>query len=157
LYTDGIRGHSFSANLSPGLGTALEDVLHHVNDPDSGKPVSEIRSANNLPVFSTDTTPMTLIASLPTVQFNYAITYPMYHSVYDNLKWMLKFGDQNFRYTANMTKIFSLYAIRLTSEKVLPWRMTEIAKFISNELAKRNSGNVPQKLVDSVNYFDKEA
>jgi N-acetylated-alpha-linked acidic dipeptidase len=157
LYTDGIRSHSFSANLSPGFGSALDDVLHQVKDPDSGKPVSEIRSAYNLPVYSTDTTPMTLIAGLPTIQLNYGITYPMYHSVYDNLNWMQKFGDPNYRYTANMAKVFSLYTIRLTSEKIIPWRASEMAKFIANEVAKRSSENPSTKLVDSVNYFQKQA
>ena len=45
----------------------------------------------------------------------------MYHSIYDNFRWMTTFGDPNFLYHKNMTQVVLLTAVRLMQSPVLPF------------------------------------
>ncbi|MCI0604727.1 M28 family peptidase [bacterium] len=136
LFVDSVRGPVFSATLLPGLRGLLDDVLKYCTDPNTGKSVLEFHTQYDMPGFSDDTIPFSNLAGVPLGQLNYGIHYPMYHSIYDNLTWMERFGDPGYSYAANLSRILALYAIRLTNEDRLPFRFSEFATHYEKQLSK---------------------
>ena len=136
IYVDSIRGPVFSATLLPGLRGLLDEVLKYFIDPNTGKTVLEFHTQYDMPGFSDDTIPFSNLAGVPLAQLNYGIHYPMYHSLYDNLAWMERFGDPRYLYAANLSRILALYAIRLTNEDRLPFRFSEFASYYERQLSK---------------------
>ena len=64
------------------------------------------------------------IASL---DFSFSGPYGVYHSVYDNFRWMDKFGDPGFAYHATAARLLGLFAMRLASAEVAPLRFGNYA------------------------------
>jgi N-acetylated-alpha-linked acidic dipeptidase len=143
IYVDSIRGPVFSATLLPGLRGLLDEVLQYFNDPNTEKSVLEFRTQYDMPGFSDDTIPFSNLAGVPLAQLNYGIHYPMYHSIYDNLQWMERFGDPQYLYAANLSRILALYAIRLTNEDRLPFRFSEFASHYERQLSKIRLEKLP--------------
>jgi hypothetical protein len=114
----------------------LDEVLKYSTDPNTGKSVLEFHAQYDMPGFSDDTIPFSNLAGIPLAQLNYGVHYPMYHSVYDNLRWMEQFGDPQYAYAANLSRILALYTIRLTTEDRLAFRFSEFASHYRNRLSK---------------------
>ena len=142
IFVDSVRGPVFSATILPGLRGLLDDVLKYFTDPNTGKSVLEFHTQYDMPGFSDDTIPFSNLAGVPLAQLNYGIHYPMYHSVYDNLSWMERFGDPGYSYAANLSRILALYAIRLTNEDRLPFRFSEFASHYEKQLSKMRLENI---------------
>ncbi len=136
LYVDSVRGPVFGGNVMPGLRGILDEVLTYFSDPNTEKPVSEVSTLYDMPGFSDDTIPFSNLAGVPVAQLNYGMHYPMYHSIYDNLSWMERFGDPHYKYTKQLAEILALYAIALTSEDPLPFRFSEVAAHYGRTLSK---------------------
>jgi N-acetylated-alpha-linked acidic dipeptidase len=136
LFVDSIRGPVFSAAILPGLRGLLDEVLKYFTDPNTEKSVLEFHTQYDMPGFSDDTIPFSNLAGVPLARLNYGIHYSMYHSVYDNLAWMERFGDPQYLYAANLARILALYAIRLTNEDRLPFRFSEFASHYERQLSK---------------------
>jgi N-acetylated-alpha-linked acidic dipeptidase len=98
LYIDSVRGPMFRATVVPGMRGILDDVLRRFKDPNTGKSILDFHLAYEMPGFSDDTIPFSNLAGAPVAQLNYGIHYSMYHSIYDNLAWMKKFGDPGYAY-----------------------------------------------------------
>jgi N-acetylated-alpha-linked acidic dipeptidase len=142
IYVDSIRGPVLSATLLPGLRGLLDEVLKYFTDPNTGKSVLEFHAQYEMPGFSDDTIPFSNLAGVPLAQLNYGVHYPMYHSVYDNLEWMERFGDPKYSYAVNLARIIALYAIRLTNEDRLPFRFSEFASHYEKQLSKLRLENI---------------
>src|SRR5450755_896940 len=56
--------------------------------------------------------------------------YGVYHSVFDNFAWFKKFGDPDFVYVQEMSRVFGLEAVRMADAEVLPYDYEEYAKEI---------------------------
>ncbi len=142
IFVDSVRGPMFSATVIPGLRSLLDDVLKYCIDPNTEKSVLEFHTQYDMPGFSDDTIPFSNLAGVPLAQLNYGIHYPMYHSVYDNLSWMERFGDPGYLYAANLSRILALYAIRLTNEDRLPFRFSEFASHYEKQLSRIRLENI---------------
>ena len=56
--------------------------------------------------------------------------YGVYHSVFDNFAWFKKFGDPDFRYEQQMSRVYGLEMIRMADADVLPYNYEDYGKEI---------------------------
>ncbi|MCP4571827.1 MAG: M28 family peptidase [bacterium] len=79
---------------------------------------------------------------IPAATFGFRGSYGVYHSVYDNFRWMEKFGDPQFVYHAVAARFFGLTAMRLASAEVVPLRFGSYARALRAELDKHRRKTV---------------
>jgi N-acetylated-alpha-linked acidic dipeptidase len=71
---------------------------------------------------------------IPSVDFSFSGSYGVYHSVYDNFRWMDLYGDPGFLYHAAAAKLWGLMAMRLASAEVLPFRFSTYTRDVQVDL-----------------------
>lgn len=71
---------------------------------------------------------------IPSLDFSFSGPYGTYHSVYDNFRWMEKYGDPAFLYHAAAAKLWGLMAMRLASADVVPLRFSSYARDLQVDL-----------------------
>ncbi|HXG54608.1 MAG TPA: M28 family metallopeptidase [Vicinamibacterales bacterium] len=71
---------------------------------------------------------------IPSVDFGFSGGYGVYHSVYDNFRWMEKYGDPEFLYHAAAAKLWGLMAMRLADADILPLRHATYARDLQVDL-----------------------
>ena len=71
---------------------------------------------------------------IPSVDFSFSGSYGVYHSVYDNLRWMEMYGDPGFLYHAAAARLWGLMAMRLAGADVLPLRFSTYARELQVDL-----------------------
>lgn len=59
----------------------------------------------------------------------------IYHSVFDNFVWFKKFGDTDFSYTQQMSRVFGLQMLRVAQADVLPLDYEAYAAEIRREIS----------------------
>ena len=52
----------------------------------------------------------------------------MYHSIYDSLTWVQRFGDPTFEYHAAMAQLWGLLTMRMANAPVLPFNYAELGQ-----------------------------
>ena len=71
---------------------------------------------------------------VPSFDFGFGGPYGVYHSVYDNFRWMEKYGDPGFLYHAAAARLWGLMAMRLASADVVPLRFGTYASDLQEDL-----------------------
>ena len=71
---------------------------------------------------------------IPSVDFSFSGSYGVYHSVYDNFRWMEMYGDPGFLYHAAAARLWGLMAMRLAGADVLPLRFSTYARDLQVDL-----------------------
>jgi N-acetylated-alpha-linked acidic dipeptidase len=71
---------------------------------------------------------------IPSFDFGFNGPYGTYHAVYDNFRWMEKYGDPEFLYHAAAAKLWGLMAMRLASADILPLRFSNYANDLQVDL-----------------------
>lgn len=71
---------------------------------------------------------------VPALNFGFGGRYGVYHSMYDNFRWMERFGDPQFVYHVAAARYYGLLAMRLASADVLPMRFSPYARSLRNHL-----------------------
>ncbi len=71
---------------------------------------------------------------IPSVNFGFRGSYGVYHSVYDNFRWVEKFGDPLFLYHAVAARFYGLMAMRLASADVVPLRFASYGPSLRENL-----------------------
>jgi N-acetylated-alpha-linked acidic dipeptidase len=71
---------------------------------------------------------------VPSLDFSFSGSYGVYHSVYDNFRWMEKYGDPEFLYHAAGARLWGLMAMRLASADALPLRYSTYARDLQVDL-----------------------
>lgn len=71
---------------------------------------------------------------VPSFDFGFSGGYGVYHSVYDNFRWMEKYGDPEFLYHAAAARLWGLMAMRLASAEVVPLRYSTYARDLQDDL-----------------------
>ena len=71
---------------------------------------------------------------IPSVDFSFSGSYGVYHSVYDNFRWMDLYGDPGFLYHAAAARLWGLMAMRLANADVLPMRFATYARDLQLDL-----------------------
>lgn len=156
LYVDSIRGKLITLNSTRGLEEVIDSMYGQVWDPASGLPMAELHAQTTVPGFSGDTSPFLGYAGVPVVQFNAGIYYAQYHSVYDNLFLMNHYVDPGYSYSALVTKMMTLFAVRLSQRGFLPYQFSNMgmdAKMM-NQLKKHpGAGSAAASLENEVEHF----
>ena len=71
---------------------------------------------------------------VPSWDFGFNGSYGVYHSVYDNFRWMERYGDPEFLYHAAAARLWGLMAMRLASADGLPLRYSTYARDLQVDL-----------------------
>ncbi len=64
---------------------------------------------------------------LPAINFGFSGKYGVYHSAYDNFRWMERFGDPQFVYHVAAARFYGLLAMRLAGADIVPMRFGSYA------------------------------
>jgi N-acetylated-alpha-linked acidic dipeptidase len=122
-----VRAADFAGNVMPGLRGPLDEVLARVVDPATGRPVAETKGTYRLPGFSSDAAPFLGLTGTPVAEIGFGRSYPVYHTRFDSIDWIRRFGDPGFARTALFARILALYVGRLATDPVMPYRFGEVA------------------------------
>ncbi len=71
---------------------------------------------------------------IPIAEWGFGGPGGVYHSQYDDLAWMTKFGDPGFRYHAAAGRIGAAMVLRLANADVLPYDYVEFARTMEQYL-----------------------
>jgi N-acetylated-alpha-linked acidic dipeptidase len=71
---------------------------------------------------------------IPSFDFGFSGGYGVYHSVYDNFRWMEKYGDPEFLYHAAGARLWGLMAMRIANADILPLRYSTYARDLEVDL-----------------------
>ena len=154
-----VSGPNLNMSGSPSLLAVAMETARDVSDPASGRPVSagwesrqrsswaqqapvelnakeDVRFAARLaPLGSgSDYTAFLDHLGVPSFDFGFSGGYGVYHSVYDNFRWMDKYGDPGFQYHAAGARLWGLMAMRLANADVVPLRYATYARDVQVDL-----------------------
>lgn len=135
-----VAGPHFTVKASPSLNNLLYQVTKNVNDPRTGGSVYDAWSNltdSALPYVDilgsgSDFVGFLDHVGIASIDLGFEGDYGVYHSNYDSIHWMEKFGDPTFEYHAAMARIVGSLTVRLSDDRVLPLRPNDYA----NELSK---------------------
>ena len=126
----------------PALVAAVMEATQAVKDPATGKSVyerwKEKGSSKNIRSYavagsSASPVPYGILGGgsdfmvflqhdgVPSLDMIFDGPYGVYHSVYDDYRWMARHGDPGFRYHALMSQFWGVLALRLANADVLPF------------------------------------
>jgi N-acetylated-alpha-linked acidic dipeptidase len=71
---------------------------------------------------------------VPSLDMGFGGPYGVYHAVYDNFRWMERFGDPEFLYHAAAARIWGLMAMRLAGAEVVPLRFADYGESLGLQL-----------------------
>lgn len=71
---------------------------------------------------------------VPSTDIGFSGSYGVYHSVYDNFRWMLLYGDPEFIYHQAAARVMGLLAMRVASADVAPLRFAGYARALADDL-----------------------
>ena len=134
-------GQDFTVSAVPALIPALIEATQTVRDPASGRSIFErwkeqqgARSVRSyaVPGGGAAPVPFGLLGGgsdymvflqhdgVPALDMVFDGPYGVYHSLYDDFRWMERFGDRGFRYHAAMSRLWGLLALRFANADLLP-------------------------------------
>ncbi len=71
---------------------------------------------------------------IPSMNFGFGGKYGVYHSIYDNFRWMEKFGDPGFIYHVAAARFYGTLAMRLAAADIAPLRYESYGPALREEL-----------------------
>ncbi len=71
---------------------------------------------------------------VPSLDMSFSGPYGVYHAVYDNFRWMERYGDPGFLYHAAAARLWGLMAMRLAGAEVVPLRFSSYAAALQVDL-----------------------
>jgi N-acetylated-alpha-linked acidic dipeptidase len=139
------QGVQFGGTGSPSLRPTLRDVAAEVPDPNGQGSVYEVwRRATHTPVGlepamgdpggGSDFAGFYNHLGIPIADWGFGGPGGVYHSQYDDLTWMSKFGDPGYRYHAAAGRIGAAMVLRLANADVLPYDYVEFAETMKRYL-----------------------
>jgi N-acetylated-alpha-linked acidic dipeptidase len=161
-----VRANDLYVSATPGLRGPLAEVLELVRDPASGRTLEETSGEPDLPGFSSDAAPFLGFSATPVAELGFGRWYGSYHTLYDTVTWMKRFGDPGFVRSATLSRILALYVGMLATPRFFPLRFGELADFASRQIREIQArhpssiGWVPQiagPLVSQIELFEAEA
>jgi N-acetylated-alpha-linked acidic dipeptidase len=72
---------------------------------------------------------------IPILDWGFGGESGVYHSQYDDLAWMSRFGDPSFAYHATAARIGALMVLRLANADILPYDYVEFARTMQPHVA----------------------
>jgi N-acetylated-alpha-linked acidic dipeptidase len=154
-----VSGPTLNMSGSPSLLAVAMEVARDVPDPTSGRSVGagwesrqrsswaqqqpvdlnakeDVRFAARLAPLGSGSDYTAFLDHLGVASFDFGFSgsYGVYHSVYDNFRWMEKYGDPGFHYHAAGARLWGLMAMRLANATVVPLRYTTYARDVQVDL-----------------------
>ena len=153
-----VTGSNFGASGTASLRDLMREVANTVPEPKVGGTVGalwEQRSRNAWAQSATvnldgadkpydlqlgrlgsgsDYTAFLDFLGVPSSDMGFGGSYGVYHSVYDNFRWMSLYGDPEFVYHQAAARVFGLLAMRMASADVAPLRFGGYARSIGDDL-----------------------
>ncbi|KAJ5771926.1 Zn-dependent exopeptidase [Penicillium odoratum] len=143
-----VSGPQYFARSSPLLVPLMRDIAGQVLSPNQtipGQTVLDLWGGTVQPQGGSDST-MFIHQCISTANFGFSRspTDPVYnwHSSFDTIQWMDRFGDPTWKYHITAAQIWGLLAARLVESPVYPFSVTEFALTLQNYLAQvQNKAN----------------
>jgi N-acetylated-alpha-linked acidic dipeptidase len=162
----GVSGPDFKASAVPSLKQFVREVAKQVPSPKGGtvyqqwktaqETETERRNGNGPTRFNSqveddvrvgdlgsgsDYTPFIQHLGVPSTDIGSEGPYGVYHSVFDNYNWFVKFADPTFVYEQQQARIFGLEILHMADTDVLPYDYKLYGKEITSylETAQRNA------------------
>jgi N-acetylated-alpha-linked acidic dipeptidase len=153
-----VTGPNFGASGSSSLRDVVRDVVNLVPEPKVGGTVGALWEqrlknswAESAPVnldgadtafdlqlsrlgSGSDYTAFLDFLGVPSIDMGFSGSYGVYHSVYDNFRWMSLYGDPEFLYHQAAARVMGLLAMRIASADVAPLRFAGYARALSDDL-----------------------
>jgi N-acetylated-alpha-linked acidic dipeptidase len=153
-----VTGPDFGASGVPSLRDVMREVARLVPEPRQGGSVgalweSRAKSAwaQSAPVTlggpdrefeqqlgrlgsGSDYTAFLDYLGVPAVDMGFSGGYGVYHSVYDNFRWMSLYGDPEFLYHQAAARLLGLLTMRIASADVAPLRFSSYARALGEDL-----------------------
>ncbi|MDR3736348.1 MAG: M28 family metallopeptidase [Acidobacteriaceae bacterium] len=149
LNTDvSVSGPHFNAKSVPSLQQFLRQIATEVPSPAGGTVYDQWRADQSLPAVTapsvlpakdvhlsdlgggSDYTPFLQHLGVPATDISSDGSYAVYHSVFDNYSWFVKYADPTFAYTQQQARIFGLEVLHMADADVLPYDYTAYATAI---------------------------
>jgi len=153
-----VTGPDFGASGVPSLRDVMREVARLVPDPRQGGSVGALWEARAKAAWA-QSTPVTLGApdqefdqqlgrlgsgsdytafldflGVPAADIGFSGGYGVYHSVYDNFRWMSLYGDPEFLYHQAAARVLGLLTMRIASADVAPLRFSGYARALREDL-----------------------
>jgi len=153
-----VTGPDFDVSGVPSLRDTVREVARLVPEPRQGGTVGEAWEsrakkawAQSTPVTrgspdaefeqqlgrlgsGSDYTVFLDFLGVPSVDMGFNGKYGVYHSVYDNFRWMSLYGDPEFLYHQAAARILGLLTMRVASADVAPLRFSGYARALREDL-----------------------
>jgi hypothetical protein len=132
-----ITGSQLRISASPALAEIVKTVSNIVMDPATKYPLSSVNriELGNLGSGS-DFTPFFQHLGIPALDAEFAGDYGVYHSAYDSIAWMERFGDPSFAYHVAMSQFMGLITLHLLKDPIVPLEYTHYGNFLQSEVDK---------------------
>lgn len=151
----GVAGPNFDASAVPSLQEFVRDVTREVPSPKGGTVYEQWKLSQEtgprrrgaaVHVVSdsvrvgdlgsgSDFTPFIQHLGVPSTDVGSSGPYGVYHSVFDNYNWFIKFADTTFVYEQQMARVFGLEILHMADTDVLPYDYRLYGKDIEGYVA----------------------
>lgn len=143
-----VGGPHFSATASPSLRTLIRDAARAVRDPtlpttsiyDSWRRRAAMLPSGEppvpLPAGGSDDATFAAVLGVPTLGFGFSGSSGVYHSAYDTIEFVDRFGDPGFRQHRAVAALVAVVGWRLASADVLPFDYREQAAELASALGR---------------------
>ncbi len=139
------QGVQFGGSGSPSLRSTLREIAAEVPDPSGQGTVYDVwrRSTHTEPGQEptmgdpgggSDFAGFYSHLGIPIMDWGFGGPGGVYHSQYDDLTWMAKFGDPGYKYHAAAGRIGAAMTLRLANADVLPYDYVEFAQTMQKYL-----------------------
>lgn len=153
-----VTGATFGASGTPSLRDVMRDVAYLVPEPKVGGTVGALWEqrakngwASSTPVnldgadksfdlqlgrlgSGSDYTAFLDFLGVPSTDMGFSGSYGVYHSVYDNFRWMSLFGDPEFIYHQAAARMLGLLTMRVAAADVAPLRFSGYARALGDDI-----------------------
>jgi N-acetylated-alpha-linked acidic dipeptidase len=163
-----VSGPVFTAAAVPSLREFVQEIAEEVPSPAGGTVYQQWRKgedlnrrrpeASNTPMADSvarrvgnlgsgsDYTPFLQHAGVPATDIGSDGPFGVYHTVYDNYDWFVRFADPTFAYTQQQARIFGLEMLHMADADVLPFDYQAYAREIFGYLIQARSRAVSKGL-----------
>jgi N-acetylated-alpha-linked acidic dipeptidase len=104
-----------------------------------------------------DFTPFLQHAGVPSTDIGSGGPYGVYHSVFDNYNWFIKFADPTFVYEQQQARVFGLEILHMADADVLPYDYAAYGKAIAGYVTKASAKAKEESLQDDFSSLSSAA